>query len=297
VAVAGWRFLDQLVSGRVLYIDDLVTDEALRSSGFGARLLEWLVTHARDTGCARLELDSGVWRSAAHQFYFRNGLSISSHHFRTELLGGDAPEVERQPRVEASTELRDPLTRFRAWAAEAARAMPGHPHLGATCVATVDDQGRPDARMIDLKDVTATAFVFTTDERSAKVRQLEAAPHAALTTWWAHLARQVRIAGAAHRLPDTEADAHFARRPRDAQLASWASPHGKRLDDAADLQDRLGATHARFAGGNVPRPPHWTAWALTPDRVEFLRFRADRMHERLLYERSGSGWVTSWLAP
>ena len=167
----------------------------------------------------------------------------------------------------------------------------------AFCLSTVDADGAPDARFVDLKEVTDAGFVFSTPLGSGKARALAANPHAALTFWWAPLERQVRVAGIARRVSDVEADDLFQGRSRDAQLASWASRQGAELRDAMWLDQKLNEVGERFAGATIQRPEDWGGFRVVPTRIEFLRFQENRLHHRTLFVRDSSLWQTLQLQP
>jgi pyridoxamine 5'-phosphate oxidase len=192
--------------------------------------------------------------------------------------------------------MHDPLTLFREWLSVARGASSlGHPN--AVCVSTIDAAGAPDARFVDLKGVTEAGFVFCTQFESQKGQELARDPRIALTFWWDAIGRQVRVAGTVTRVPEAEADRFFAERPRDAQLASCASRQSEPLDDPVLLDRRLEELRARFAGTEIPRPRDWGGYLVVPKRLEFLTFRANRMHERLLFRREGTVWHRQWLQP
>ncbi len=188
----------------------------------------------------------------------------------------------------------DPLVLFRAWW-ETSRTLSKHP--GAVCLSTVDIHGVPEGRFVDLKELSDDGFVFGTHLDSPKAQALAANPQVALTFWWDHVERQIRVVGRAERLSDDEADALFATRPREAQLTSWASQQSAPLLDATAFEQRLVDTRRRFAEVDVPRPQHWGAYRVVPARIEFLEFRASRIHIRTLFQREPAGWRRSLLQP
>jgi pyridoxamine 5'-phosphate oxidase len=188
----------------------------------------------------------------------------------------------------------DPFEQFRRWYERAADEAP---LAEAMTLATVDEDGRPDARMVLLKGFGPDGFRLFTNLESAKGRQLKAIPHAALVLYWREQDRQVRIRGPVEKLPDRDDDEYFATRPVAARLGAWASPQSRPLPDREALEDRLRETAERFAAGAVPRPPFWGGFAVVPERIEFWQGQAARLHDRFAYVREGDGWRIERLAP
>ncbi|HEX5180861.1 MAG TPA: pyridoxamine 5'-phosphate oxidase [Gemmatimonadaceae bacterium] len=192
----------------------------------------------------------------------------------------------------------DPIAHFTALLAEARRVdRTLLPEPTAMTLATVDDAGHPSARIVLLKDVDARGFVFYTNYESRKGRELLAHPWAALCFHWQPMERQVRVEGPVERVSDSEADAYFASRARMSRIGAWASRQSATLESDAELQRRVQEVEARFAGGEVPRPPNWSGFRVVPQRIEFWRGRPYRLHERLLYERDDTGWRVRRLFP
>jgi pyridoxamine 5'-phosphate oxidase len=188
----------------------------------------------------------------------------------------------------------DPIAQFRDWYAVVEREVP---LPEAVALATVDSAGLPDARMVLLKGVDGDGFRFFTNYGSAKARQLEAAGAAALIAYWRELDRQVRVRGPVERLPESESDAYFATRSRDSQLGAWASPQSQPIASREELDRLVEEVAARFDGGEVPRPPNWGGYLLTPDTVEFWQGQVGRLHDRFRYTRADDGWAIERLAP
>ncbi len=191
----------------------------------------------------------------------------------------------------------DPMAQFADWF-EAARTA-GLEEPNAMVLATADAQGAPSARVVLLKGLDARGFGLFTNQASRKARDLEANPRGALVFFWGPLERQVRAEGYVERLPDGDADAYWAKRPRESQLGAWASLQSERVGSRAELESNLAAARARFpASAPVPRPAHWGGYLLAPTRVEFWQGRPARLHDRLLYTRRADGsWALERLAP
>jgi pyridoxamine 5'-phosphate oxidase len=175
----------------------------------------------------------------------------------------------------------DPVAQVLAWLADAQASGTAEPT--ATVLSTADIHGRPSARTVLLKAVSAGGFVVFTNYDSRKGREALANPWAALTLTWVELSRQVRIEGLVEQVDPAESDAYFATRPRGSQLGAWASAQSQIIADRRQLEDQLAEVTARFEGADVPRPPHWGGLRVVPHEVELWQGRADRLHDRIVY--------------
>jgi pyridoxamine 5'-phosphate oxidase len=192
----------------------------------------------------------------------------------------------------------DPVVRFQTLLARATQ-LPREqlPEPTAFALGTVDTAGQPSVRIVLLKDVDQRGFVFYTNCESRKGRELIASRRAALCFHWQSLEEQVRVEGEAEPVSDAEADAYFASRARGSQIGAWASIQSRPLQSASELDARVLEVEKRFAGGPVPRPPHWSGFRVIPARIEFWKSMPSRLHVRQLYVRSGTGWTMELLYP
>jgi len=195
------------------------------------------------------------------------------------------------------TGAEDPFALFHEWLAQAKKTEPADPD--AMAVATVDGDGLPNMRMILLKGAGDRGFVFYTNCESAKGLELAANPKAALLFYWKSLGRQVRIRGPIEPVSDAEADAYFATRHRESRIGAWASNQSRPLADRAVLEDAVARYTEKFAGGEVPRPPHWHGYRVRPVEMEFWRHGDYRLHDRIVFRRPApeGPWTKTRLNP
>jgi pyridoxamine 5'-phosphate oxidase len=189
----------------------------------------------------------------------------------------------------------DPIARFRRWYRDAERAK--LPQPDAMGLATADRRGRPSVRVVLLKHADADGFVFYTNAKSRKGRELIANPWAALVMHWQPLGRQVRIEGRVTMVSAAEADAYWASRPRESQLGGAASDQSEPVANRAALLRKWRALDRRYRDAPVPRPPHWTGFRVAPATIEFWTLRPYRMHDRELFTRTRGGWRVTRLQP
>ena len=191
--------------------------------------------------------------------------------------------------------MTDPFSLFDNWFAEARKTEINDSN--AMTIATAGADGQPSARMVLLKGHGPDGFIFYTNQRSRKAGDIAENPKAAILFHWKSLRRQIRIEGSLSRVPDATADAYFATRGRDSQLGAWASDQSSPLDSRATFEARFAEMTKRFAEGEVPRPPHWSGYRLTPVHFEFWQDQAHRLHERRIFSPDGDAWTEGLLYP
>jgi pyridoxamine 5'-phosphate oxidase len=189
----------------------------------------------------------------------------------------------------------DPIVLFDRWFRDAERA--GIYLHEAMTLATATPDGGPSARQVLLKDHGADGFVFYTNYHSRKARELDEDPRASLLFHWATLHRQIRIEGTAERTSREVSEAYHRSRPRGSRIAAWASDQSAEVESRAVLEQRFREKDAEFPGDDVPLPPFWGGYRLRAERIEFWQGRANRLHDRILYVRSGDGWDVRRLSP
>jgi pyridoxamine 5'-phosphate oxidase len=188
----------------------------------------------------------------------------------------------------------DPLEQLRAWHADATAAVA---QPDAMTLATADAEGRPSARVVLARGIDARGIAFFTNRTSRKADELRDNPQAAVVFHWWELGRQVRIEGHVEETAEDESSAYWSTRPRGSQLAAWASPQSRALTGRDELDARVAEATERFAGRDVPLPPHWGGYRLRPTRIEFWTHRDDRLHDRVVFVLEPEGWSRLRLAP
>jgi pyridoxamine 5'-phosphate oxidase len=188
----------------------------------------------------------------------------------------------------------DPILQFEKWFEEALHAGLIEPN--AMTLATSTRDGHPSARVVLLKGADANGFVFFTDYRSRKGAELDANPHVSLCFWWDALQRQVRISGTAVRVSREETAAYFHTRPHGSRVGAWASQQSATLASREMLEKEVERLERAYPD-DVPLPPHWGGYRVTPDSIEFWQGRPSRLHDRIVYTRNGSAWKIGRLSP
>jgi pyridoxamine 5'-phosphate oxidase len=190
----------------------------------------------------------------------------------------------------------DPTKQFSAWFTAAVEA--GIVDVNAMSLATATRDGKPSVRVVLLKSFDESGFVFYTNYASEKARQLEENPRAALGFYWLQLERQIRIEGSVEKTSRDDSIRYFHSRPIGAQLGAWASHQSEVIDARRILDARLAEMTERFAGGEIPLPPHWGGYRVRPATIEFWQGRPNRLHDRFRYTRAADGaWSIDRLAP
>jgi pyridoxamine 5'-phosphate oxidase len=187
------------------------------------------------------------------------------------------------------------LQQFRKIFAQAQQLELTYPN--AMTLATSDAKGRPDARVVLLKELDDRGFVFYTNQRSTKAQALRDNPQATLLFYWESLQRQIRVHGTIETVTAAEADAYWLTRPLESRIGGWASHQSQVLERRIDLENRFKMIENQYDDGNIPRPPHWSGYRLLPDYFEFWEERPFRLHNRLCYEKRGEAWQKFLLNP
>ena len=209
----------------------------------------------------------------------------------SQITETDIPDT-----LDERTADRDPITLFQRWFSEAVASGSRLPD--AATLATATKEGKPSARMVLLKGVDERGFVFYTNYRSSKAKELEENPRAAMVCYWVQLDRQVRVEGSVEKISPEESDEYFRTRPRESQLGALASPQSEVIESREVLERRFSELDESYRGREVSRPDHWGGYRIKPERIEFWTNRPGRLHDRILYERQRDGsWTVSRLAP
>ena len=190
---------------------------------------------------------------------------------------------------------KDPFRQFEKWFQEAEAAKVHEPN--AMTLATASADGKPSARTVLLKGLDGRGFMFFSNYQSRKGRELEANPRASLVFPWFVLERQVIVEGVVTKVAREESEAYFHSRPRASQLGAWVSQQSSIITHRDVLEESMKALETKYAGQEVPLPPHWGGWRLAPETVEFWQGRRSRLHDRLRYRRNQDGWTVERLAP
>jgi pyridoxamine 5'-phosphate oxidase len=198
--------------------------------------------------------------------------------------------------LEVSNVLKNPVLQFEKWLGEAIKGHALEPT--AMTLSTVTEDGRPSGRIVLLKGVENNQFVFYTNYQSQKGVELLKNPACAITFFWPELERQVRIEGIAEKVDETTSQAYFTSRPRGSQIGAWASPQSTIIETRTILDKRVEELEKKFGNDQpIPKPHQWGGYSVTPFEIEFWQGRSSRLHDRIVYYKSGEAWVIHRLAP
>ncbi len=192
-------------------------------------------------------------------------------------------------------EANEPFDLFATWLKDAEASEPNDPN--AMAVASVDESGMPNIRMVLLKDFSPEGFVFYTNFESAKGKELLASRKAGLLFHWKSLRRQIRIRGQVDIVSDTEADEYYQSRARGSRIGAWASKQSRPLESRFALEKSVAEYTAKFGLGTVPRPNYWSGFIVRPEQIEFWHDRPFRLHDRIVFTQAGGGWEKEQLYP
>lgn len=215
---------------------------------------------------------------------------------RQDMSTPSNTDYDRAPQANDFSGETEPFALFAAWLADAETKEPNDPN--AMALATVDETGMPNVRMVLLKDAGPEGFVFYTNYESAKGRELLSSGKAALCFHWKSLRRQVRVRGSVHAVGEAEADAYFATRPRGSRIGAWASQQSRPLEGRLALEGAVARYTAKYLIGEIPRPAYWSGFRLVPVEMEFWHDRPFRLHDRIVFRRAANdAWEKTRLFP
>lgn len=209
------------------------------------------------------------------------------------VIDSTAEELKSGKNAEAGV----PFVQFGEWLAEAEKSEPNDP--SAVALATVDEDGLPNVRMVLMRGYDENGFVFYTNFESAKGREILSARKAAMVFHWKSLRRQVRLRGPVETVSDEEADAYFQSRPRGSRIGAWASQQSRPLESRMALEKAVAVNTAKYGIGDIPRPPYWSGFRIRPVEIEFWRDGAFRLHDREVFRRTepAGPWSVQRLYP
>jgi pyridoxamine 5'-phosphate oxidase len=190
---------------------------------------------------------------------------------------------------------KNPIEQFQIWFEEAVNAQLLDPY--AMSITTVNIDGQPSTRVVYMRGIKEGGFIFYTNYNSKKGEALKNNNFVSLNFFWGELDRQIRIEGEVIKVSDEDSDAYFAQRPRESKIGAWASEQSEEIKDRAELEKKVAYFTEKFKDKDVPRPPHWGGYLVKPNNIEFWQGRPNRLHDRIVFTKSGSVWLKSRLSP
>ena len=191
--------------------------------------------------------------------------------------------------------IKSPISQFSIWWDEAISS--NIDEVNAMTLATVNEHGYPEARIVLLKDFNEKGFVFFTNYESRKGKSLLSNPKASIVFFWKELERQVRIQGVVEKISEEDSTAYFTSRPVESKIGAWASPQSEVIESRIFLEERFKNYELQFSDQEIPKPPHWGGYIIKPSRIEFWQGRPGRLHDRIEYNKNNEGWTIERLAP
>ncbi|MBO6620480.1 MAG: pyridoxamine 5'-phosphate oxidase [Balneola sp.] len=189
----------------------------------------------------------------------------------------------------------DPIEQFKIWLDESLKAMLPEPN--AMTLSTVDSEQKPHSRIVLLKGIEKNGFIFYTNYKSDKGRDIESNPNVSICFLWKELERQVRIEGIAKKISSEASEEYFVSRPVKSQIGALASEQSSVIENRAILEEKFEALTKLYSTGHVPMPDHWGGYVVEPTSIEFWQGRRSRLHDRIKYEKEKKNWIIKRLAP
>ncbi len=189
----------------------------------------------------------------------------------------------------------NPMEQYALWFEEAVNAQLLDPY--AMSLTTVNNAGQPSTRIVYMRGIKDDGFVFYTNYSSTKGKDVAQNNQVALNFFWGELERQIRVEGAVEKMSDEDSDTYFSQRPRESQIGAWASSQSEELKDRTALEEKVAHYTEKFKDIDVPRPAHWGGYLVSPTKIEFWQGRPNRLHDRIVFTKSGDDWKKSRLSP